>query len=186
MRTYSVINGRFWTEMSRTGVKIREAGIGATTMALYLVTNPYSNALGLYHLPLPAVSHDLRVSPEETLRFLDAVCATGFAEYFAEDSLVWVPQQARYQIGETMKASDHRRAWTLRELAKYKGTIAHGKFLERYGEAYKLISKPSSPLRLVPEGQAAGTEREQGESDQTRIAEARRLSQLLDESSHEH
>ncbi len=180
MRTFAVVNGRFWTDMSRTGVKIREAGLGATAVALYLITNPHSNALGLYYLPLAAFSHDLRLPRDQALQLLEKVCATGFAEYFAEDSLVWVPQQARYQIGETLKSSDHRRAWAIRELKKYKGTIAYERFMSRYGEPYHLVPKPPPPLRLVAEEQNSSP------AGNSRLLEAQRLSQLLDESTDEH
>jgi hypothetical protein len=183
MRTFAVVNGRFWTEMSRTGVEIREAGLDVTAVALYLITNPHSNALGLYYLPIAALSHDLRVSHEEALRLLERVCATGFAEFFPEDSLVWVPEQAHYQIGETLKSSDHRRAWAMRELKKYQGTTGYQRFVKRYGESYQLVEKPSPPLRLIAQDQSSGPPAPSGTS---RLSEAQRLSQLLDESTDEH
>ncbi len=191
MRTYSVVNGRFWTEMSHTGVEIRRAGLDAVAVALYLVTSPHSTALGLYYLPITTLAHDLWTSPEKARPLLETVCATGFAEYFAAESMIWVPQQAHYQIGKTLKSTDHRRAWALRELRKYEGTTAYGRFLERYGEPYQLISKPASPLRLVPEGRSSPPPSPPtpptppGRSGPSRMAEAHRLSQLLDESSHD-
>ncbi len=193
MRTYSVVNGRFWTQLSETGTEIRALGLDAVAVALYLITNPHSNALGVYYLPLATMSHDLCISQEVAQRILEAVCSTGFAEYFAEESVVWVPQQARYQIGETMKATDHRRAWALRELKKFEGTVAYEKFLERYAEAFHLLpppaAKPKAPLRLVPEGERIHSRPPSPlpgqDAPEDRMAQARKLSELLDESSRE-
>ena len=179
MRTFAVIDPRFWTLLSRTGTEIRRAGLDVTALALYLVTSPHSNALGVYYLPLAAASAELGVSLAEVRRLLEAVCATGFAQYFETDSMIWIPEMARYQIGESMKPRDHRRQWALRELRKVEGTPAHGKFLERYGEAYGLLPRLKPPVRLVPRG--AGGEPPAGD----RMAEARKLGELLERSSHE-
>jgi hypothetical protein len=183
MRTYSVVNGRFWTEMSRTGTAIREGGLDATALALYLVTGPHSNALGLYYLPLSTVSNDLRLTRQEVQRLLQLVCATGFARYFEEDSLVWIPRMAHHQIGPRLKRNDHRRAWALRELKKYEGTAAHGQFLRTYGEAYHLLPE-APPLHLVTEETRPAPKKPRKAA--SRMAEAQQLSQLLDETADEH
>jgi hypothetical protein len=185
MRTFSVINGRFWTEMSRTGTGIREAGLDATALALYLVTGPHSNALGLYYLPLSTVSHDLLITRQEVQRLLTAVCTTGFARYFEDDSIVWIPRMAHFQIGPRLKPSDHRRAWALRELKKYEGTAAHGRFLKTYGEAYHLLPE-APPLRLVTEETPSVPKKGRKAAAPSRMAEAQQLSQLLEESADEH
>jgi hypothetical protein len=154
MRSFAVINPRFWTHISETGTEIRRMGPEAALVALYLVTSPHSNALGLYYLPLSLLSEEVVLPPERARTVLDAVCATGFAEYFPEHSAVWVPEMARFQIGATLKRSDRRVAWALRELRKFEGTAPAERFLERYGAAYHLATEESpsgASLRLVPD-----------------------------------
>ena len=49
MRDYAKISPQFW--IGSTGRKLRDAGLEATLVALYLLSNPHANMLGLYYLP---------------------------------------------------------------------------------------------------------------------------------------
>ena len=192
MRSFSVINPRFWTQMSKTGTAIRSLGPEATMVALYLLTSPHSNALGLYYLPLSLLSEEVGLPMERARAVLDAVCATGFAEYFPEESAVWIPEMARFQVGATLARSDRKVAWARRELRKFEGTVLAERFLHRYGEAYHLTPKEVSPLRLVPgKAKAAKMRRPKGKATDPpgpspeRMEKARRLSALLQEAADE-
>jgi hypothetical protein len=138
MRRFSSVSPRFWLARSVTGCAIRHAGPHATLVALYLVTNPYATMLGLYDLPLHSLSHDTGLTPEEAQAALEAVCATGFAQYSTTEQTVWIPEMARYQIGTELKAKDTRRVRVATELEKFERSRFHAKFLERYGSAYGL------------------------------------------------
>jgi len=50
MRDFAKVCGQFW--IGETGRKLRAAGRDAQTVALYLITCPSANMLGLYYLPL--------------------------------------------------------------------------------------------------------------------------------------
>jgi hypothetical protein len=50
MRDYAKVAPTFWN--GETGKKIRELGRDAQVVALYLITCPSSNWIGLYYLPL--------------------------------------------------------------------------------------------------------------------------------------
>ena len=129
---------RFWLARSATGAAIRRSGPYATLVALYLVTNPRATMLGLYDLPVHSLHHDTGLSEEEARTALEAVCATGFAEYCAEEETVWIPEMARFQIGLELKPKDTRRVRVASELKHFEGSRFYPKFLERYGRVYGL------------------------------------------------
>ncbi len=56
MRDYSKISPQFWT--GRTGRLLREAGPDVQHLAIYLISCPASNLIGLYYLPLVTMSHE--------------------------------------------------------------------------------------------------------------------------------
>ena len=57
MRDYSRVSPRFWT--GKTGRAIRRSDCDAAlVVALYLMTAPTSNMIGLYYLPLITIAHE--------------------------------------------------------------------------------------------------------------------------------
>jgi hypothetical protein len=156
MRNYTTVHPRFWTLMSSTGTELRQLGAEATLTALYLITCPNSNAIGLYYLSPSRVSEELGLPVERVREILEAVCRTGFAQYSQGDSVVWIPRMAHYQIGESLSKGDRRVAWARKELKKFEGSTFHRAFLERYGEAYHLASpQPRAPIQLLRKGSVA-------------------------------
>src|SRR5690242_1093322 len=102
MREYAKVSGGFW--IGETGKQLRGAGCDAQLVALYLLTCPSSNMLGLYYLPMPTLCHEIG-SPSKALR---RVCETGFAFYDDLSEHVWIPEMARRQIGATLDPKDKR------------------------------------------------------------------------------
>jgi hypothetical protein len=56
MRNYAKIAPQFW--IGNTGRKLRDAGSEALLVALYLLSSPHANMLGLYYLPRPFIAHE--------------------------------------------------------------------------------------------------------------------------------
>ena len=50
MRNYATISPQFW--LGDTGRKLRKSGPESMVVALYMMTSPHSNMLGLYYLPV--------------------------------------------------------------------------------------------------------------------------------------
>lgn len=47
MRSYGIVKPAFWN--GETGRQIRAVGADAQLVALYLMTNPHANAIGMYY-----------------------------------------------------------------------------------------------------------------------------------------
>ena len=98
MRDYARVSPAFWT--GDTGRALRKAGTDAQLMALYVLTCPSANMIGLYYLPLPTIAFETGMSIKGASKALERLSCAGFAYFDFSDSLIWVPQMARYQIGD--------------------------------------------------------------------------------------
>lgn len=116
MRDYSKIVPAFWTQGS--GKRLR-GDPEAQVIALYLLTCPAANMIGLYYCPLPTIAHETGIPTEAVRGALARVTAAGFAYYDESADLVWVPGAALIQIGERLHRADKRRVAVLRELQRF-------------------------------------------------------------------
>lgn len=136
MRDYAKVAPTFWT--GDTGKAIRALGRDEQVVALYLLTCPSSNALGLYYLPVPTMCHETGCPIKGASKALRRVCEAGFASYDDRTEHVFVYRMAEYQIGQTLEANDKRVPWIKKELQAFKNTPFFNDFVERYKDAFHL------------------------------------------------
>ena len=56
MREYAKLGPTFWT--GETGKALRRRGSEGVIAALYLISSPHSNMLGLYYQPIPYMGYE--------------------------------------------------------------------------------------------------------------------------------
>jgi hypothetical protein len=164
MRDYGKVLPTFWT--GDTGRLLRDAGRDAQLVALYLLTGPSANMIGLYHLPLPLLCHHLGLKPEGALKALQRVVETGFASFEARSETIFVPHMARIQIGEVLQVKDNRHKNVVKELRNWRKSLFVKDFCSIYGDTYSLpddiyIEAPSKPLTKPLRSQEQEQEQEQ-------------------------
>jgi len=152
MRTYSKISPQFW--IGKTGKKLRQSG--AQLVALYMLSNPHANMLGVYHLPVAYMAHDLGLPFDDSQKGLKACVEAGFCAYDEETETVWVYEMARFQIGESLKSADNRVAGIQKEYDDLHDNPFLPLFFEKYGSRFCLtgarsFEAPSEPLRMTSE-----------------------------------
>lgn len=154
MRDYSVIVPTFWT--GKTGREIRALGPECQVAALYLLTSPHSNMIGLYYLPKLFISHETGLTIEGASKALCSLSEAHFCTYDEESETVFVHEMARFQIGADLVATDKRVKGVENELKKFHNNPLLNAFLRKYADAYHLdfddeevspIEAPSDPLR---------------------------------------
>jgi hypothetical protein len=106
MRDYAKITPQFW--IGPTGKAIKQLGIEAQLVALYLITNPHANMLGIYYLPAIFIAHETGIPFEGVSSALLNLCELGFCSYDEPSEYVWVHEMAFYQVGEQLKPNDNR------------------------------------------------------------------------------
>lgn len=163
MRDYGKVASTFWT--GETGRAIRHDQT-AQIVALYLMTAPTANMIGLYYLPVVTIAHETGSPFEGASKALRSLCELGFCSYDEASEVVFVRKMARFQIGEEVKASDKRHKAILKELERYQKTPFYAQFYEEYGKCYYLpkprgFEAPSKPLRSQKQKQEQKQEQEQ-------------------------
>ena len=94
MRDYAKVSPAFW--MGETGRKLRGMGSEVQLVALYLLTSPSANMIGLYYLPIPVLCHETGMSREGASKALRRAFEGGFASYDEASETVWVPAPMRF------------------------------------------------------------------------------------------
>ena len=141
MRDYSRVAPAFWS--GSTGKKLR-GHRDAQLLALYLITCPSANMLGLYYLPLPTLLHEIGISREGASKAFRSVFEAGFAYYDEATEYVWVPEMAKFQIGGSLKPDDKRVTGIERELELHRKSPFFNAFLDRYRAAFHLKTEPAN------------------------------------------
>lgn len=156
MRDYAKVAPQFWT--GKTGKALRAQGSHIQVCALYLITCPSANMIGVYYLPMPTLCHETGSTLEGASEALRSLSEVGFSRYDAPSEYVFVPEMAFFQIGPSLSPKDNRHVALLRELEIVKKTPFYDDFMTRYRTAYHLDEgKPlESPLE-APSKPEAGT-----------------------------
>lgn len=148
MREYARISPKFWT--GETGRQLRKMGDPALVIAMYLLTCPNANMLGLYYLPLPTIAHETGRPLEGARKALRRVCEAGFAYYDEDSEMVWVPEMARFQIGEALDPKDKQVGGVVRELVSLIKCRFAKDFYNKYKDAFSLTVDPKHKALLSP------------------------------------
>lgn len=149
MRDYGVISPKFW--IGETGKALR-GNAGAQVLALYLMTSPHANMIGVFHCPVLYMAHETGLGMEGASKALQSLIEAEFCTFEEGSETVFVHRMAAYQVGEELKSGDNRIKAVARELASVSNPQLRQAFTDRYGVAYHLVQEtekkaPSKPLR---------------------------------------
>jgi len=178
MREYSKISPKFW--IGPTGKKLRTYGLETQLVALYLLTSPHANMIGLFYLPIAFMAHETGLGFEGASKGLTSAIEAGFCHYDEATEMVWVVEMAAYQIGTQLKQSDNQVKGVHNEYANIPENPYLVPFYERYKDAFFLTKKrgnpsplepPSKPLRSQEQEQEQEQEKEQGGAAATHSTE---------------
>ena len=164
MRDYGKIAPSFWT--GETGRQIRAAGFQTQVVALYLLTCPSANMIGLYYMPLPTLCHETGSPSEGASKALRSLSEVGFSHYDAPSEVIWIPEMARFQIGETLSPKDKRIVAIVKTAESFRKCRFFQDFYNRYQIPFNLpkpcpFDAPSMPLRCQEQEQEQKQEQEQ-------------------------
>jgi hypothetical protein len=149
MRDYAKVSPQFWT--GATGKSLR-GDPDAVIVAMYLMTSPHANMIGLYHLPKLYIAHETGLTIEGASKGLQRCIEALFCTYDEASEHVFVHEMARFQIGDSLDIKDKRCKGVENELEKCpKGALQHA-FREKYASAFHL-----APSKGLPRGKKAPT-----------------------------
>lgn len=138
MRDYAKIAGTFWT--GTTGKALKAQGMEAVITAVYLMSCPVSNMLGLYWLPRMYLEHESGLGSEGGRKGLARAIEGGFCQYDDATEVVWVMEMAAWQIGDALLPTDNRVKGVQREYDALPENPYLTAFYERYATAFCMVS----------------------------------------------
>lgn len=141
MRNYGTVSPRFW--IGETGKELR-GDPEVQVLALYLMTSPHANMIGVYHCPILYMAHETGLSVEGASKALRRLIDGAFCEYDETSETVFVTTMAKYQIGESLDAKDKRIGGIRKEVEKLPGKLKR-LFFQIYGDAYHLGEGTEEP-----------------------------------------
>ena len=134
-------------------------------VAMYLMTSPSSNMLGLFSQPVLYMAHETGLGLEGASKGLRDCVAAGFCSFDEASEFVWVHEMAKYQIANEIKASDNRCKGIQKDYDSLPDNPFLGPFFDRYSKAFHLTNRrgseaPSKPLRSQEQEQEQEQEKE--------------------------
>lgn len=170
MRDYSKVSGTFWT--GKTGKAMR-GDFQTQVVAMYLMTSPHANMIGVYHCPILYIAHETGSPIEGATKGLRVLCDGAFCTYDEDTETVWVHEMAKFQIDEQLKPSD-KRVSGIQKLYDLmpEGRIKSG-FFDKYASAFLLVdnSKKRKPLRSPLQAPTKPETETEAETEVNRFAE---------------
>lgn len=97
MRDYGKVAPSFW--IGATGKALR-GDANAQLLALYLMTSPHSNMIGVFHCPVLYMAHETGITFEGASEALRRLVEVGFCTYEGESETVFVHRMAASRRGQ--------------------------------------------------------------------------------------
>lgn len=165
MRDYAKAVPKMWH--GRTFKALRKSPEGLV-VALYLMTSPSSNMLGLYAQPILYMAYETGLGEEGAMKGLQSCIEAGYCSYDEESEFVWVHEMASYQIASELKESDLRCKGIQKEYDSLADNPFLGAFFDKYKAVFHLSSRrgeqaPSKPLRSQEQEQEQEQEQDKKE-----------------------
>lgn len=174
MRDYGKVSPQFW--LGKTGRALR-GDMEAQVIALYLMTSPHANMIGVFYCPISYMAKETGIPIEGASKGLRRLIDGGFCTYDEDNEYVFVHEFAAHQVGDALKAEDKRVQGIKNELSKVPESECRRAFQAKYAEAFHLDppSKKTKPLRS-PSQAPSKPETETGA--ETEVARASRKTTL--------
>lgn len=153
MRDFAKVSPQIWT--SELGREIKNLGIEARVISLYLQTNPSAHMTGVYYIPVVLIAHEAGLSVEKTTVVLNDLCQIGYCTYDYKYEYVWVHDMGIEQVCAQLKSNDNRiKAINTHYASLPKLSFLQG-FYNKYAELFLLdqchdsISPLQAPLNTL-------------------------------------
>lgn len=129
----------FWT--GETGKALRKRGPEALAVAMFLMTSPNANMLGLYVQPLAFIAYYVALPVEGVAKALKDCADVGFAEFDADSEVIWILAMAKWQIGTQLSSGDKLCKHVQKAYDALPKNPFLGVFFDRYAAAYHLQNR---------------------------------------------
>ena len=151
MRDYAKVSPHCWT--CSTGKQLRQCPEGLV-VAMCLMTCPHANMLGLFYVPLLYIAHETGLGFEGASKGLDSACEAGFCSYDPVSEMVWVYEMARFQVADSLKATDNRCKGVQNEYNSLPSNPYLASFFDKYSKAFCMTEKRANSTKKHTKNEA--------------------------------
>lgn len=164
MRDYGVVSPKFW--IGETGKALR-GNAAAQVLALYLMTCPHSNMIGVFHCPVLYMAHETGLGMEGASKALASLIEANYCTYDEASETVFVHRMAAFQIGESLAAADKRCKGVEREWLNISSEQLKQAFFAMYSIAFHLPKQgeKASPFEAPSKPHASQEQEQEQEQD---------------------
>lgn len=175
MRDYGKVSPKFWTGASGKALR---GHMEAQIVALYLMTSPHANMIGVYTLPVLYIAHETGLTIEGALKGLAECIEGGFCTYDEASETVFVVEMAAHQVGEELKHNDNRVGSIAKQYLAITESRIRAAFHARYATAFHLPPNtenarggeaPSKPLQSQKQDQEQEQKQERASPSGSRL-----------------
>ena len=135
MRDYAKAAPKMWHGKTIKALRKHPEGL---IVAMYLMTSPSSNMLGLFAQPILYMAYETGLGEEGARQGLQHCIDAGYCSYDEESEFVWVHEMASYQVAPELKATDLRCKGIQKDYESLPENPFLLKFFERYAAAFHL------------------------------------------------
>lgn len=174
MRDYSSVSPQFW--IGQTGKALR-GNMPAQILALYLMTSPHANMIGVFYCPIDYMAKETGMTLEGASEALQSLIDADFCRFDHATEEVFVVRMAAFQVGDELDAKDNRCKGVARELEKVTSSQLQQGFRANYAVPFNLpipsiqtpktdrpSEAPLKPLRSQEQEQEQEQEQDQKKS----------------------
>ena len=177
MREYARISPRFW--MGETGKAIREKGFEAQILALYLLTSPHSNMIGLYWCPVSYMAHETGLSIEGATKGLASLYELSFCAYDDASEIVFIYEMAKYQIGDHLNEKDKQAKGVQNAYEELPKNPFLPMFFDSYSLAFKMTNRRGYEGAYMPLASKATAQAQETAQAKEKAAPRKRVEPLI-------
>jgi len=165
MRDYAKLAPRFWH--SAVCKELRRRGSEGVVVALYLISAPTSNMLGVYELPVLYMAHETGLGIEGASKGLRDCIECGFCSYDNDTEIVFVHEMAKWQIADSLSQGDKRCKGIQKDFKALPECPFLDAFYDRYAEPFHLTARhPKSKVETQAPYQAPSKPHRSQEQEQ--------------------
>lgn len=163
MRDYGVVSPKFW--IGETGKALR-GNAPAQVLALYLMTCPHANMIGVFHCPVLYMAHETGLGMEGASKALQSLIEAGYCTYDESTETVFVHRMAAFQVGDSLSAADKRCKGVEREWSNIAAPALKAAFFAIYFESFHLPNQGQNTRPLQAPSRPLGSQEQEQEQDQ--------------------
>ncbi|CAN7366119.1 hypothetical protein LJR074_002162 [Acidovorax sp. LjRoot74] len=141
MREYAKVVPKMWHGKT---MKALRKNPEALIVAMYLITSPSSNMLGLFAQPVMYMAYETGLGIEGASKGLQHCVEAGFCSYDDESEFVFVHEMASYQIAPELSPKDKQCVGIQKAYDALPDNPFLGSWYDRYAAAFHLTNKRES------------------------------------------